>query len=93
MEERLLRSEEKDHNNDLKGRIWEENKKIWKVGFPATLARVTQYGMFVVTQAFIGHFGELQLAGYALIQIVIIRFANGILVKNLINFLFCRFSH
>ncbi|KAG8647987.1 hypothetical protein MANES_09G134900v8 [Manihot esculenta] len=80
MEEGLLRSQERDHNNDLKGRIWEENKKIWKVGFPSTLARVTQFGMFVVTQAFIGHVGELQLAGYALIQIITVRFANGILL-------------
>ncbi|KAJ9185715.1 hypothetical protein P3X46_005312 [Hevea brasiliensis] len=79
MEERLLGSEEKD-SNDLKGRILVENKKIWKVGFPAMLARVTQFGMFVVTQAFIGHVGELQLAGYALIQIITIRFANGILL-------------
>ncbi|KAF2306821.1 hypothetical protein GH714_021703 [Hevea brasiliensis] len=79
MEERLLGSEEKDIN-DLKGRILVENKKIWKVGFPAMLARVTQFGMFVVTQAFIGHVGKLQLAGYALIQIITIRFANGILL-------------
>ncbi len=92
MEERLLGSEEKDFN-DLKGRILVENKKIWKVGFPAMLARVTQFGMFVVTQAFIGHVGELQLAGYALIQIITIRFANGILVKRLflLNFFSCSF--
>ncbi|KAF2288126.1 hypothetical protein GH714_004569 [Hevea brasiliensis] len=82
MEERLLGSEAKDIS-DLKGRIWIENKKIWKVGFPAALARVTQYGMFVVTQSFIGHAGKLQLAGYALIQIIAVRFANGILVASL----------
>lgn len=81
MEERLIESEAKDIN-DLKKRIWAENKKIWKVGFPATLARVSQYGMFVVTQSFIGHVGELELAGYALIQIITVRFANGILVKT-----------
>ncbi|KAG8649901.1 hypothetical protein MANES_08G150400v8 [Manihot esculenta] len=79
MEERLIESEAKDIN-DLKKRIWAENKKIWKVGFPATLARVSQYGMFVVTQSFIGHVGELELAGYALIQIITVRFANGILL-------------
>ncbi|XP_065851947.1 protein DETOXIFICATION 25-like [Euphorbia lathyris] len=64
----------------MKERIWEENKKIWRVGFPAMLARVTQFGMLVVTQAFIGNLGEDQLAGYALIQIISVRFANGILV-------------
>ncbi|EEF31430.1 multidrug resistance pump, putative [Ricinus communis] len=79
-QERLLEPEERDVSHDLKWRIWEENKKIWRVGFPATLARTTQYGMFVVTQAFIGHIGELDLAGYALIQIIAVRFANGILL-------------
>ncbi|EEF31431.1 multidrug resistance pump, putative [Ricinus communis] len=78
-QERLLGSEAND-NSDLKRRIWVENKKIWRVGFPAMLARTTQFGMFVVTQAFIGHIGELELAGYALTQIIIIRFVNGILL-------------
>ncbi|KDP39621.1 hypothetical protein JCGZ_02641 [Jatropha curcas] len=79
MEERLLESEEKDIS-DLKRRIWVEQKKIWKVGFPSMLARVTQYGMFVVTQAFIGRVGDVQLAGYALVQIITVRFANGFLL-------------
>ncbi|KAJ4847709.1 hypothetical protein Tsubulata_004445 [Turnera subulata] len=78
MENRLLGSEAEDINT-LTGRIWVESKKIWKVGFPAMLARLSQYGMFVVTQAFIGHIGELELAGYALIQIITVRFSNGIL--------------
>ncbi|XP_050221290.1 protein DETOXIFICATION 24-like [Mercurialis annua] len=76
---KLLESKGEDDTNDECG-IWEENKKIWKVGFPAMLARTTQYGIFVVTQAFIGRIGELDLAGYALIQIIAIRFANGILL-------------
>ena len=80
-QQRLLGSES-EQNSDLKRRIWEENKKIWRVGFPAMLARTTQFGMFVVTQAFIGHIGDLELAGYALIQIITVRFAFGILVGN-----------
>ncbi|KAB5512280.1 hypothetical protein DKX38_029308 [Salix brachista] len=79
MEEKLLRSESKGVN-DLKGRVWEESKKIWRVGFPSMLARVSQFGMFVVTQAYIGHVAEIELAGYALIQIITVRFANGILL-------------
>ena len=58
-----------------------ESKKIWKIAFPAMLARVSQFGMFVVTQAFIGHLGEEDLAAYALIQIITVRFVNGILVS------------
>ncbi|KAJ6744059.1 PROTEIN DETOXIFICATION [Salix purpurea] len=79
MEEKLLGSESKGVN-DLKGRVWEESKKIWRVGFPSMLARVSQFGMFVVTQAFIGHVAEIELAGYALTQIIAVRFANGILL-------------
>ncbi|XP_031248718.1 protein DETOXIFICATION 24-like isoform X2 [Pistacia vera] len=79
MEERLLGSEAKDDSN-LKGRIWAESKKLWRIALPAMLARVSQYGMFVVTQGFIGHIGEVQLAAYALIQIIAVRFANGILL-------------
>ena len=81
-QERLLGSETKDVSNELKWRVGEENKKIWRVGFPAVLARATQYGMFVVTQAFIGHIGEVDLAGYSLIQIIAVGFANGILVSS-----------
>ncbi|KAM7280817.1 hypothetical protein ACFE04_007951 [Oxalis oulophora] len=44
------------------------------------LSRTTQYSMFIVTQAFIGHIGQVQLAAYALIQIIIVRFSNGILL-------------
>lgn len=79
MEERLLGSEAKDID-DLKGRVWKESKKLWRVVFPAMLARVSQYGMFVITQGFIGHLGEVELAAYALIQIIAVRFSNGILI-------------
>ncbi|XWS57932.1 hypothetical protein CRYUN_Cryun09bG0215300 [Craigia yunnanensis] len=79
MDERLLESEPKDSSN-LKFRTWEESKKLWRIAFPAILARVTSFGMFVVTQAFIGHIGELELAAYALIQIITVRFSNGILL-------------
>ncbi|WCJ27661.1 MATE efflux family protein [Euphorbia peplus] len=84
MEDRLLGEEERGSTRSevrsVKERIWEENKKIWRVGFPAMLARVTQFGTLVVTQAFIGNLGENQLAAYALIQIIAVRFVNGILV-------------
>ncbi|KAK2638414.1 hypothetical protein Ddye_026209 [Dipteronia dyeriana] len=79
MAERLLGSEAKE-NGDLKWRFWRESKKLWRIALPAMLARVSQYGMFVITQGFIGHIGEVDLAAYALIQIIAIRFANGILL-------------
>ncbi|XP_062175359.1 protein DETOXIFICATION 24-like [Alnus glutinosa] len=79
MDERLLGSDPKDVSS-LSRRIWVEMKKTSKVAFPAMVARVTQFGMFVVTQAFIGHIGEVELAAYALIQIITVRFVNGIIL-------------
>ncbi|KAL5834879.1 hypothetical protein ACOSQ4_014376 [Xanthoceras sorbifolium] len=73
-------SNEISDKSDLKARICEESKKIWRVAFPAILARVTQFGMLVVTQAFIGHMGEVKLAAYALTQILTLTFVNGILL-------------
>ncbi|GLT87540.1 hypothetical protein SLE2022_056190 [Rubroshorea leprosula] len=76
MDERLL----PERKESLRVRLWEESKKIWRVAFPAILVRVSGFGMFVVTQAFIGQISEVELAAYALIQIITVRFANGILL-------------
>ncbi|KAA8544462.1 hypothetical protein F0562_022498 [Nyssa sinensis] len=78
-EERLLRSEVEDAS-DLKARIWVESKKIWRVAFPGILARVTSFGIIVVTQSFIGHINELDLSAYALVQTLTVRFVNGLLI-------------
>jgi len=87
MDERLLGSDPKDISS-LSRRIWVEMKKTSKVAVPAMVARVTQFGMFVVTQAFIGHIGEVELAAYALIQIITVRFVNGIIVRIFIFLIF-----
>ncbi|PSS15779.1 Protein DETOXIFICATION like [Actinidia chinensis var. chinensis] len=79
-EERLLIRSEGEDSGDLKKRIWVESKKIWRVTFPGILARVTSFGLIVVTQSFIGHISELDLAAYALVQTLIVRFVNGILL-------------
>ncbi|CAM8984839.1 unnamed protein product [Rhodiola kirilowii] len=76
MEEPLIRSE----SGSSWSRIWVESKKIWRIAFPSILCRVSYYGLFVVTQAFIGHISKLDLAAYALIQVISIGFSNGILL-------------
>ncbi|XP_059667454.1 protein DETOXIFICATION 24-like [Cornus florida] len=78
VEERLLTSEVE--NASLKERVWIESKKIWRVGFAGIIARVTQFGIIVVTQSFIGHINELDLAAYAIVQTIGVRFVNGILL-------------
>ncbi|KAL6335908.1 hypothetical protein AAG906_003533 [Vitis piasezkii] len=79
IEERLLGSEVEDER-DLRAKIWEESKMTWRIAFPSILFRVTSFGTLVVTQVFIGHISQLDLAAYALVQTILIRFVNGILV-------------
>ncbi|GMY20004.1 protein DETOXIFICATION 24-like [Fagus crenata] len=81
LEERLLASEAEEQPN-LKRRILVESKLIWRIAFPSILARVTSFGMVVVTQLFIGHVSALDLASYALVQSVFVQFVNGILVAG-----------
>lgn len=83
MEERLLVSEENSSSN-LRSRIWRESKLIWRIAFPAILSRVTGFGLIVVTQSFLGHVDEIDLAAYALVQSILLRFVNGILVITML---------
>lgn len=94
--ERLISSKteevEEEVGGNLKGRIYEESKKIWKVGMPGIISRVSSFGIIVVTQAFIGHKSSMDLAAYALVQTLCVRFVNGILVTPcLIPTIWCVF--
>ncbi|XP_061946607.1 protein DETOXIFICATION 24-like isoform X2 [Populus nigra] len=79
MEERLISPEELN-SDDLKKKVWREFKKSWGIAFPGTVARLTSFGMIVVTQLFMGHVSELDLAAFGLQQSILIRFVNGILI-------------
>ena len=84
---RLLEGWERgEERRDLKRRVGEEVKLIWKIAFPSMLARVTQFGGLVVTQSILGHVSDLDLAAFAIIQSVLIRFANGVLVSLSFSF-------
>jgi MATE family multidrug resistance protein len=80
-QERLLGLEAVEQS-DFKQRIWVELKLMWRIAFPSILARVAAFGMIVVTQSFVGRAGELELAAFALVQSLILRFSNGILVGH-----------
>ncbi|XP_030453441.1 protein DETOXIFICATION 21-like isoform X2 [Syzygium oleosum] len=64
----------------LKDRIWSETKKMWIVAAPAIFTRFSTFGIYVISQAFIGHIGSTELAAYSLVFTVLVRFANGILL-------------
>ncbi|KAG8372248.1 hypothetical protein BUALT_Bualt12G0046700 [Buddleja alternifolia] len=79
--ENLLRTRvlETDHDN-VKDKIWSENKKMWVVAGPAIFTRFSTFGINVISQAFVGHIGATQLAAYALVFTLLTRFANGLLL-------------
>lgn len=88
LEKKLLSREQKseEENLSLVKRVWEESKVMWIVAAPAIFTRFTTFGISVISQAFIGHIGSRELAAYALVFTVIIRFANGILVCYLVSY-------
>ncbi|KAJ0837152.1 putative multi antimicrobial extrusion protein [Helianthus annuus] len=75
---KLLRRKEEE--GDLKQRIWVESKKIWRVALPGVISRVCAFGTIVVTQSFVGHVSDIDLAGYGLVQTLTVRFVNGSLL-------------
>ncbi|KAL3632644.1 hypothetical protein CASFOL_025628 [Castilleja foliolosa] len=78
--ETLLNTTAEQESNNLKIRICQESKKIWRVAFPSIVSRVTSYGTVIVTQSFIGHISLVDLAGYALVQTLTVRLVNGIVI-------------
>ncbi|KAK7336339.1 hypothetical protein VNO77_16877 [Canavalia gladiata] len=81
LKQRLV-SEEKRLEEELSlvKRVWNESKVLWIVAAPAIFTRFSSFGVQVISQAFIGHIGSRQLAAFALVFTVLIRFANGILL-------------
>lgn len=83
LQTKLLRHEEEQElEGPLTQRVWTESKKIWRVALPGVISRVCAFGTIVITQSFVGHISELDLAGYALVQTLSVRFVNGILVST-----------
>ncbi|URE42454.1 protein TRANSPARENT TESTA [Musa troglodytarum] len=50
----------------LPRRVWNESKRLWRIVGPAIFLRTTSYSMNLVTQAFAGHLGDLELAAMSL---------------------------
>ncbi|CAN7113972.1 unnamed protein product [Brassica rapa subsp. narinosa] len=69
---------EEEQNGDIKRETWMETRKLWRIVGPAIFARISTYSIFVITQAFAGHLGELELAAIAIVQNVIIGFSIGL---------------
>uniref|UniRef100_A0A5B6YX14 Protein DETOXIFICATION n=1 Tax=Davidia involucrata TaxID=16924 RepID=A0A5B6YX14_DAVIN len=72
--------EEDDNKVDLKTRVWIESKKLWHIVGPSIFSRVANYSMNIVTQAFAGQLGELELASISIANTVIVGFNFGLLL-------------
>lgn len=66
----------------LKRRVWIESKKLWHVAGPSIFSRITSFSMNIVTAAFAGHLGDLELASISIGNTVIVGFSFGLLVYN-----------
>ncbi|KAL3630502.1 Protein DETOXIFICATION 27 [Castilleja foliolosa] len=70
----------KDDEKTLSLRVWIETKKLWSVVGPSIFSRIASYSMFVTTQAFAGHLGDLELAGMSIAINVIMGFDFGLML-------------
>uniref|UniRef100_J3N5P8 Protein DETOXIFICATION n=1 Tax=Oryza brachyantha TaxID=4533 RepID=J3N5P8_ORYBR len=72
--------EEEGGGSSLGRRVAEENKKLWVVAAPSICARFSTFGVTVISQAFVGHISPTDLAAYALVSTLLMRFSTGILL-------------
>lgn len=75
-----LKSDQDDENQSLSTRVWIESKKLWNIVGPAIFSRIASYSMLVITQAFAGHLGDLELAAISIANNVIVGFDFGLLL-------------
>ncbi|XP_042421573.1 protein DETOXIFICATION 27-like [Zingiber officinale] len=61
-------------------RSWIESKKLWRIVGPAIFGRVVIYSMNVISQAFAGHLGDLELASMSIANAVIVGFSFGLML-------------
>eukprot|EP00257_Ricinus_communis_P012153 XP_002533973.3 protein DETOXIFICATION 27 [Ricinus communis] len=72
--------EEDDIELSLSRKVWIESKKLWEIAGPAIFSRVASFSMLVITQAFAGHLGNLELAAISIANNVIVGFDFGLLL-------------
>lgn len=60
--------------------FWAESKAIWSIAGAAIVSRIATSGLTVITQAFVGHIGDLELAAFSLVVGLLVGFDSGILI-------------
>ncbi|ESW33844.1 hypothetical protein PHAVU_001G105101 [Phaseolus vulgaris] len=79
-EKLLIKEKTSEEESSLVNKVWEESKLMWTVAAPAIFTRFSSFGVTIISQAYVGHIGSRELAAFALVFTVLIRFANGILL-------------
>ncbi|GJN30518.1 hypothetical protein PR202_gb18831 [Eleusine coracana subsp. coracana] len=64
-------------------KVWAESKTLWVIVGPAIFGRIATYSMNVITQAFAGHLGDLELASVSFANTVVVGFNYGLMVRPL----------
>ncbi|KAI3689200.1 hypothetical protein L2E82_47151 [Cichorium intybus] len=76
----LLKQSPSTAGGDAKSIFWIESKKLWYIVGPSIFSRVATFTMNVVTQAFAGHLGDLELAAITISTGVIVGFNFGLML-------------
>lgn len=70
-----------DRREDFLSKLWVETQQLWLIVGPSIFSRVAGYSMNIITQAFAGHLGDVQLASISIANTVIVGFNFGLLVR------------
>jgi len=81
--QRIYCEEEEEEETRLVKRVWIESRKLWHIVGPSIISRIASYSMLVITQAFAGHLGDLELAAISIATNVIVGFDFGLMVFSL----------
>lgn len=77
-----LQQQQQPEESNLITKTWVESKKLWLIAGPSIFSRLAMFSMTVITQAFAGHLGDLNLAAISIATTVIISLTFGFLVTN-----------
>ncbi|GLJ19444.1 hypothetical protein SUGI_0350970 [Cryptomeria japonica] len=59
---------------------WKESKKLWYLAGPAIFTSLCQYSLAAITQTFVGHVGDIELAAFSIANSVISGLSYGIML-------------
>ncbi|KAK8446632.1 hypothetical protein SEVIR_9G516400v4 [Setaria viridis] len=71
-----------DDDKPLGRMVLEESRLLWEIVAPAIFSRIATFSMNVITQAFAGHLGDLELAAISIANTVIVGFNFGLMVPG-----------